>query len=93
MLIHIILFEGGGWFNTIDMYNYVIFVCRVTKGTFRRDFISKKIRFYKAVPNFLNKNLFINLLINTLTYIYTSKYQIKQSVFLSYVCIVECNRM
>ena len=28
----------------------------VTKGTFRRDFHYKKIRFYKAVENFLKKN-------------------------------------
>ena len=45
-------------------------------------FISKKIRFYKAVQNFLKK-----------TYIYTSLYQIKQSALLSYAFVVECNGM
>ena len=33
-------------------------------------FISKKIRFYKAVQNFLKTNFFVNLLINKVYYVY-----------------------
>ena len=33
-------------------------------------FIRKKIRFYKAVQNFLKKNFFVNLLINKVYYVY-----------------------
>ena len=53
-------------------------------------FISKKIRFYKAVQNFLKK-IFLCEFAYTITYIYTSLYQIKQSVLLSYVFVVESN--
>ena len=60
----------------------------VTKGTFRKGFISKKICSHKAEQNFQKKILFVNLLINivyyvyTLTFIYTFIYPIKQVMFL-----------
>ena len=65
---------------------YNICVSAQRKGPTVGIFISKKIRFYKAVQNFLKKIFFVNLLINivyyvyTDLYIYTSLYQIKQSV-------------
>ena len=65
----------------------------VTKGASVGNFISKKIHFYKAVQSFLNKIFYMNLLINIVYYVYidllyTSIYQIKQSVLLSFVFIV-----
>ena len=37
-------------------------------------FISKKIRFCKAVQNFLKKIFFVNLLINIVYYVYINLY-------------------
>ena len=37
-------------------------------------FINKKIRFYKAVQNFLQKIIFVNLLINIVYYVYINLY-------------------
>ena len=46
----------------------------VTKGRSVRIFISKKIRFYKAVQNFPQNNFFVNLLINIVYYLYIYLY-------------------
>ena len=37
-------------------------------------FISKKIRFYKTVQNFLKKIFFVNMLINIVYYVYIDLY-------------------
>ena len=55
--------------NSID-----ICVSAQRKGPSVGIFISKEIRFYKAVQNFLKKIFFVNLLINIVYYVYIDLY-------------------
>ena len=56
--------------------NYALFICvsAQRKGPSVGIFISKKIRFYKAVQNFLRKIFFVNLLIIIVYYVYIDLY-------------------
>ena len=60
------------------------------KGSSVGIFISKKIRFYKAVQNFLKKYLFVNLLINIVYYVYIDLYI--QVMFLL-LKVIECKTL
>ena len=52
------------------MYVNQILCAGVTKGTFLGILISKKMRFYKAVQNFLKIFFYVKLLMNIVYFVY-----------------------
>ena len=60
----------GDLMKIISVMNKTTWVSAQRKGPSVGICISKKIRFYKAVQNFLKKNFFVNLLLNIVYYIY-----------------------
>ena len=56
------------------LYSKLNCVSAQRKGPSVGIFISKKIRFYKAIQNFLKKIFFVNLLINIVYYVYIDLY-------------------